>query len=121
MSDAAERFADNPFHVLELPPTATRAEVERAGQKWLAMLEVGVKSARLYPTPVGPRARTPELVRGAMAELRDPDKRIVHEMWCASAVTPEPAPSSVDEDVAEPTSVDASPFDALAALAWVRR
>ncbi|MFO0635255.1 MAG: hypothetical protein U0168_20600 [Nannocystaceae bacterium] len=32
MSDAAERWARNPFYVLDLPSAATRAELERAGQ-----------------------------------------------------------------------------------------
>ena len=114
MIDPDDRCAENPFHVLALPPTATRAEVERAGQKWLAMLEVGVGAAKLYATPVGPRVRTPELVRAAMAELRDPDRRIVHELWCApesaeTVVHPEPDP--------EPDDAPA-PFDAMEALRW---
>lgn len=120
MSAAAEHFADNPFHVLELLPGATRAEVERAGQKWLAMLEIGVKTARRYPTPTGARARTTELVRGAMAELRDPDKRIAHEMWCAPAPVIESTPIVPDDDPSEHVTADAPAFDALVALAWVR-
>lgn len=115
MIDPGDRCAENPFHVLALPPTATRADVERAGQKWLAMLEVGVGAAKLYATPVGPRVRTPELVREAMAELRDPERRIVHELWCASEVEesasdPEPEP---DDDADAP-----APFDAMEALRW---
>ena len=58
---AVDRWGDNPFFVLDLPVTATRAEVERAGQKWLGMLEVGMSRAAIYTTPLGVRARTPEL------------------------------------------------------------
>jgi hypothetical protein len=85
MGAVASLLADNPFHVLELPVTASRMEIERAGQKWLSMLEIGVAAAASYPSPLGPRSRTPEAVRMAMAELRDPDKRVVAEMLLAPA------------------------------------
>lgn len=71
----------NPFLVLALPPGATREELERQGAKLLALLAASVREAATYPTPLGPRERTPELVRGALAELRDPGKRLVHEWW----------------------------------------
>src|SRR5262249_44134491 len=75
------RHLENPFLVLALAPSATGAEVERAGQRLLAMLAAGLEEARRYATPFGPRARTPELVRAAMAELRDPDRRLTAEWW----------------------------------------
>jgi hypothetical protein len=78
---ARRRFVDNPFHVLGLPKSATRAEVEREGQKLLGMLELDLASARRYATPVGPAERDAAAVRQAMAELRDPDKRLLHELW----------------------------------------
>jgi hypothetical protein len=116
MIDPDDRCAENPFHVLALPATATRAEVERAGQKWLAMLEVGVGAAKLYDTPVGPRVRTPELVRAAMSELRDPERRILHELWCAPEVA---AVSIVDaEPELEPDDDAPAPFDVMEALRW---
>ncbi len=117
MSDAAERWARNPFYVLDLPSAATRAELERAGQKWLAMLELGLAAARLYATPLGPRARTPELVREAMAELREPDKRALHELWLLPP--DEAAAPPDDEDSAAPDDA-ALGFDALAAAGWRR-
>lgn len=81
----------NPFHVLDVPATASRAEVERAGQKWLSMLELGVASARQ-----GPRGeRTPEAVRTALAELRDPEKRLRAEL-----TVEEPVPEAVDDELA---------------------
>lgn len=75
------RHLANPFLVLELPPEATRDELERQGAKLLALLAASVAGAATYDTPLGPRERTPELVRGALAELRDPAKRLIHEWW----------------------------------------
>src|SRR3954470_1889026 len=79
--DFRARFADNPFYVLGLGPGCGRAEVEREGQRLLAMLELGLSPAERYPTPVGERERTADKVRQAMAELRDPDRRLLHELW----------------------------------------
>jgi hypothetical protein len=75
------RHLANPFLVLELSPGVTREELERQGAKLLALLAASVREAAAYPTPLGPRERTPELVRGALAELRDPEKRLLHEWW----------------------------------------
>ncbi|HWB75105.1 MAG TPA: hypothetical protein VG755_09110 [Nannocystaceae bacterium] len=116
MSDAADRWAENPLLVLELAPDASRAEIERAGQKWLAMLELGLRSAAIYPTPLGPRARTPESVRAAMAELRDPDRRVVHELWIGA-----PAADVAIEDGEPDEPASGEPFDALDALGWGTR
>ena len=78
----ASRFLlENPFLVLALAPTATPAEVEREGARLLAMLAADLEQARSYATPLGPQRRTPELVRHALAELRDPEKRAEHEWW----------------------------------------
>jgi hypothetical protein len=71
----------NPFLVLGLGPRACAAETERQGEKLLAMLAAGLEEARRYPTPFGERERTPELVRAALAELRDPRRRLRHEWW----------------------------------------
>ncbi len=76
-----ERIVENPFYVLGLRPSATRQEIEREGQKLLGMLELGLSAALEYPTPLGTEPRTQDKVRRALAELRDPDKRLVHEIW----------------------------------------
>jgi hypothetical protein len=47
----------------------------------LAELAAGLEGARRYATPFGARERTPELVRVAIAELRDPARRLGHEWW----------------------------------------
>lgn len=112
---SADAIARNPFYILGLHPLATRAEIERQGQKLLGMLEVGVKSASFYPTPLGKQPRDPELIRFAMAELRDPQRRLTHEVWAA---LPAEAPASPEA----PDSAGApgpAPWDeALACLGW---
>lgn len=117
MGAAADRFADNPLFVLELTPGATRAEVERAGQKLLAMLAVGVGEAGRFATPVGVRARTETSVREAMAQLRDPDRRMRAELWWSA---PEAAPD-VETDARVDEIVEPVALDVLAALGWSGR
>ncbi|MCC6551562.1 MAG: hypothetical protein IT372_00895 [Polyangiaceae bacterium] len=94
---ALGRIRDNPFYVLGLRPSAGRMEIEREGQKLLGMLELRIASAATYPTPVGPGARTPEKVREAMALLRDPERRLAHEVWARLDPAHEPAPAMDDE------------------------
>ena len=88
----ATRLADNPFFVLGVAADASRIEVEREAQKLLGMLELGFADARTYATPLGPRERTAEMVRAAVAALRDPYRRLVAELWARHA-PPAPAPS----------------------------
>jgi hypothetical protein len=80
-SEVRARLLDNPFYVLELGPDCSRAEVERAGQKLLAMLEIDLAGARSYTTPFGSARRDAAKVREAMAQLRDPQRRLFHELW----------------------------------------
>lgn len=80
-SDPARRTAENPFLVLGLAPTATRVEIERQGAKLLAMLQVGLKAAQTYATPFGPKPRDTELVRAAIAALREDADRPLHAFW----------------------------------------
>jgi hypothetical protein len=84
------RIGDNPFYVLELGPGATAAEIERAGQRLLAMLAVGIEAAKAFPTPTGNRPRDADRVRAALHELRDPKKRARHELW--ARLPPEEVP-----------------------------
>ena len=112
-----EKIRDNPFYVLGLPPSATRAEIEREGQKLLGMLELKLASAARYATPVGPGERTADKVRRALAELRDPERRLAHELW--ARLDPAAAPPKA----AEPPSrlrrrADAPWPGALAQLGW---
>jgi hypothetical protein len=92
-----QRLAGNPFFVLGVAAGASRATIEEAAQKLLGMLELGLSGAAAYPTPVGPAVRGPDDVRAALAELRDPARRIGHELWAAAGP---------DEVTAPPLSVD---------------
>src|SRR5689334_9679445 len=96
--ESLDRIADNPFYVLGLSPSCARAEIEREGQKLIGMLELELSQAATYQTPLGPRPRTVDKVRAAMAELRDPEKRLVHELWARlpAEALPEP-PRDGDE------------------------
>lgn len=75
-----ERGCCNPFYVLALPIDCSLMDVERAGNKWLRMLSMS-ESARQYTSPFGPQERTEDLIRWAMAELKDPKRRLRHEQW----------------------------------------
>jgi hypothetical protein len=109
---AASRVLENPFLVLGLPPSASRMEIEREAQKLLGMLELGFPAAKTYPTPLGPHERTAELVRAAVATLRDPAKRLAAEIWARS--TPLPSASA---SASASASLEGFP-DALVKLGW---
>ncbi len=78
-------IVDNPFFVLGIAPDASRIEIEREAQKLLGMLELDFADAKTYATPLGPQPRTAELVRAAVAALRDPYRRLVAELWARHA------------------------------------
>ncbi len=88
------QIVDNPFLVLGIAPDASRIELEREAQKLLGMLELGFRDAQFYATPLGPRPRTAEAVRAAVAALRDPYQRLVAELWARHAPPPAPAPAN---------------------------
>ncbi|AKT36844.1 hypothetical protein [Chondromyces crocatus] len=115
--EALRRIRENPFYVLGLRPTASRMEVEREGQKLLGMLELQLASAALYTTPVGPGERTADKVRRAMAELRDPEKRLGYELWARLA----PATSGATGAAGGEMPADAEEEELLAMAAEVAR
>jgi len=90
-------IAENPFFVLGLTAEASRIEVEREAQKLLGMLELGFAEAASYATPLGPRLRTAEMVRAAVAALRDPYRRLVAELWARHAPPVPPEPAAPDD------------------------
>ncbi len=79
------RVIDNPFFILGLSCDASRIELEREAQKLLGMIELGFPGALTYATPLGPRPRTAEAVRAAVATLRDPYQRLLAELWARHA------------------------------------
>jgi hypothetical protein len=97
-----ERLLRNPFFVLELGPECSLREVERIGQKWLGLLRIGSQQAVAYATPVGTGQRDEELVRWAMSELRDPERRLIHELWARTGMV-------TDQDTAEDQQIRSLP------------
>src|SRR5688500_14743138 len=93
----ASSIVDNPFLVLGLPPDVSRIEIEREAQKLLGMLELGFADALTYKTPLGPRPRTAESVRAAVAALRDPYQRLVAELWARHAPPSAHAPEATND------------------------
>jgi len=79
--DPLAAWRSNPFFVLEMPTGATPTEVERAGQRLLAPLALGSAAAGTYETPLGPATRDADQVRQALAALRDPQQRVLNELW----------------------------------------
>ena len=114
-SDLTGRVASNPFLVLGITPAFSRREMEREGQKLLGMLELGMAEARSYPTVFGPRPRTPEMVREAMAELRDPGRRLAHELFFLEGT------AGADADRGEQTVGWSGAFSALGFSRWPSR
>ncbi len=76
LSDAVEPVTRNPLRVLGLSPAATQRDVEREGGRLLALIAAGLDAP---PVP-----RTADDVRAAMAELRDPSRRAMHELFALS-------------------------------------
>ncbi len=95
-------LSENPFFVLGLSVDTSRIEIEREAQKLLGMLELGFAAVKSYATPLGPRERTAEAVRAAVAALRDPYQRLVAEVWARHSpapveTAPEPEPAALVE------------------------
>ncbi|MDP2345157.1 MAG: hypothetical protein Q8O67_29705 [Deltaproteobacteria bacterium] len=107
---------DNPFFVLELPPTATPMEIERQGKKLLSMLDLELQKSLTFQTPYGPQPRTPERIREAVQLLLDPARRLPFEPWAAAlfprngdeTTTPEPLPLAGGATTTTTTTVDAT-------------
>jgi hypothetical protein len=94
---AGQHLRENAFFVLGASPDAERSEIERTGQRLLGELSLGRKEACTYRTPLGVEERTAERVRAALADLRDPVRRLSHEIWAR-------VPASTVEPVAPPFS-----------------
>jgi hypothetical protein len=98
--DPLAAWRGNPFFLLEVDPQASRTEVERAGQRLIALLAVGSASAARYDTPLGEATRDADAVRQALATLRDPDERAIQELW-AQVIAPS-REQACNESAAQP-------------------
>lgn len=85
----------NPFFVLEVKVDAARIDIERAGQRLLARFEISPDSVARYQTPLGPAVRDADMVRQALAALRDPVQRMTCELWADIAPVD---PALLEED-----------------------
>ncbi|MEP6863373.1 MAG: hypothetical protein ABJE66_22295 [Deltaproteobacteria bacterium] len=106
------QIAENPFFVLGIAVDASRIEIEREANKLLGMLELDFAGAKTYLTPLGPRPRTSESVRAAVAALRDPYQRLVAEVWARHA----PASKVIAVEPEAPTEITSD--GARRALGW---
>jgi hypothetical protein len=79
--DPLADWRSNPFFVLDVGIEASRTDVERTGQKLLALLAIGSVGVEHYQTPLGPAIRDADMVRQALAALRDPSERVLQELW----------------------------------------
>jgi hypothetical protein len=113
-----ERITKNPFYVLGLRPDCARADVEREGQKLLGMLELGLQPAKNYQTPLGIEKRTPDLVRQAMAELREPERRLLHELWAVLPATPLASAAGDQQSSSSSSTGDVSVGSSEQTTAW---
>ena len=91
-----EALKKNPFYILELRPDCSAMDVKRQGQKLLGMMQLGLSSAKRYPTPFGKQERSETDIRNAIAALRDPDKRLLFEIW--ASLSPKTDIPSVPEE-----------------------
>ena len=73
-------LSENPFRLLGLSPQASARDVEREGARLLALVAAGLDDPKDL-APLGPAERSAEQVRWAIAELRDPHRRAVHEFF----------------------------------------
>jgi hypothetical protein len=110
--DPLATWRSNPFFVLGIGIEASRIEVERAGQRLLGLLAIGSESARCYHTPFGPAMRDEDSVRQAMAQLRDPGERVVHELLA------DVAPSALRAEARATSEAEARAFPGIGK--WAR-
>lgn len=75
------RYAAWPFWVLELTPTASASEIEKAARDISAKLKFGVAGVERFALPLGDAVRDEYLVREAKALLQDPARRLQAEFW----------------------------------------
>src|SRR5262249_49219985 len=115
--DPLAAWRNNPFFVLEVATDAPPADVERAGQRLIALLTVGSTAAAQYSTPFGPATRDADLVRQALAALRDPVRRAVEELGANVAQ----GAVAQDDGQALKTVGDTAPWEeAERAIGWRR-
>lgn len=73
-----ERVVCNPFYVLGLTPAARASDLS---MRFASLRDRCDTTAEVtFTTPLGPQPLTLNTLRWAAAELRDRDRRLIHEM-----------------------------------------
>lgn len=96
IGEAARPVTENPFRILGLSVDVSERDVEREGHRLLSVQAVGL----------GDSAWTSEQIRWAMAELRDPRKRAIHEFFHLSSEPPNDSASVAEWLAAVPVGVE---------------
>lgn len=80
-------FTSNPLHfgwpfwVLNLTPSATNSDIEKAAREIDSKIQFQVPGADQFETPTGKQKRDSFLIREAKAALQDPNARVLAEFW----------------------------------------
>jgi hypothetical protein len=114
-----ENLSGNPFYVLELSTTATLDEIEQAAADLIKRIDQGEPGIDFYTTPLGALPRDAGDVRDAAKQLRNPQRRLVHEFWARVPVDREidaPLCTVGGGDGGRGHSLES--FDAMTALGW---
>src|ERR1700689_803399 len=106
VADRLAAWRRNPFFVLDVSVTASAMEIERAGQRLIALLAIGSTDAASYDTPFGFASRDADAARDALAKLRDPEERVVFEVL-AKIVRQDEVPRTIDLEAAGKEVVEA--------------
>ena len=75
------RYGAWPFWVLELDPSASVADIEKAARDITAKLQFGMAGVERFEVPNATLIRDEFLVREAKAALQDPGRRLTAEFW----------------------------------------
>ncbi|MFV8780845.1 hypothetical protein ACNKU7_00350 [Microbulbifer sp. SA54] len=77
-----------PFWVLELTPSASLNDVNRAARELTGKLALQMAGAGEFTTPAGAFERDEFLIREAQAVLIDPERRLLAEFWYVPPTLP---------------------------------
>jgi hypothetical protein len=105
----AEKVQRNPFELLGLPPTANAREIEREGQKKLALIAAGLADDSSEEASFE--------VRAALETLRDPRRRLAHEVLTRNLRAADIPAASLEPALSELEAALPSADDTALALA----
>lgn len=90
-----------PFWVLELSPSASNSDIEKAAREIESKLQFQVPGADTFASPLGKQQRDSFALREAKNALQDPSRRVLAEFWYS-------VPNS-EERTEEPHNVVSTP------------